>query len=201
MPIYDITSTGASVKQKEVFDVNSAGIASKIKEVYDASSAGIQSKVFSSELVLYDLGNEYNAVTGGFIYNIGVSTTSGYSIGGSLTRNAVYMQINCPSATSETGGGAAAITSDKIDLTPFSRCCVNVVYLNSERGTRRLRASSSKNSSFANNSAAQSSSHLAAGTHYADISNISGMYYVGVGVNTPLNISSVTLRFNKLWLE
>ena len=81
MPIYDITSTGASVKQKEVFDVNSVGVASKTKEVYDVSSAGIHSKVFSSDLVLYDLGNEYNPVTGGFIYNIWVRTHGDGSTG------------------------------------------------------------------------------------------------------------------------
>lgn len=67
------------------------GVNKTIKEVY-RSVGNVNRKVFSSELVLYDSGNEYTNITGGWQCTYGSTDNSSYSVKDSETMMIQYIK-------------------------------------------------------------------------------------------------------------
>ena len=164
------------------------GTNSKSVEV-EISEQGQNEKVvlsyWSGEL--YDSGNEYSNITGGF-EQYGFPSTS-VSAGGSISKRESSI------AMSVGGKGVSASTVNKIDLTDFNTLHVNILSNTAEGNRGRLFVASDRTTTV---------SYVdiggVTGEATLDVSDLNGEYYLGVGIYSAVGIN-YSLEFNKLWLS
>lgn len=136
---------------------------------------------------LYDTGNEYTYITGGFVSfcpNIESQSTKGTA------------KINADHLFLSTNGSSVAIgPANKIDLTNYTKACIN--FTGSSSSNRRGLAISTekKYSSRVTNVGASST-----GTKSVDISSLTGEYYVWA-YTWSISGYSETSKIDRIWLE
>ena len=136
---------------------------------------------------LYDSGNQYEAITGGWV---GTHTISGSTSSGSkLTVNNDHLSV-----TNVSGGSFGVVTSKKIDMTNFSRIYAEVT------GQPRLSVADVYPTSTSNFLAdfAASSVYTGKTVIYVEIAEVPGEHFVAIASRTN---SSTPLEIYKVWME
>lgn len=126
-------------------------------------------------LRLYNPGNEFEEVTGGFskAYENSVGTRT-------LTKNSDSLFLQT-AGTSSGGANFTVATENLIDLTSFSTLYARIAFTNSKYTRFYLAAGTSKNAGLSGDCAFYTSASTE-GVVELDISNLSGEYYVWVGL-------------------
>lgn len=141
---------------------------------------------------LYNSGNEYTSLTGGFEYLA--------ILGGSYTevapvKNASSIRL-APSGSSKQ---SSAVTVNGIDLTDYSTLYVNITeFDNTGSGYHDFIVKSSRTSgtTFAGDTQIDNT-----GVFSIDVSSLSGSYYIGVFCNSSGSSVHCYISFDKIWLE
>lgn len=137
---------------------------------------------------LYDAGNEYEQFTGGIT---SWSAVSSVSTKGNITKNSTNIVLSAPS-----GCSIAAGPSNKINLTKFSKFCINVTSACSDtRASIRIFSDKSAGSYGASLDISANKT----GKFELDISNVNGEFYPAAMVYS--QSGTMTIGFDKLWLE
>lgn len=187
---------------KALFNVPSAGTwtvsctdgSSTVSKSVTITAAGqVESVKLSYDLILYDSGDEYTDITGGWS---GFACYSGTSKG-TFTKNSssIYIKSN----GSKGAQSIAAAPANKIDITDISTLKVNVTSFNvqSEYRSYFLLSSSRDTSSVSN--AAASIEIKGTGEIALDVSGLSGSYYVIVYTRAVDGANTYELTFNRVY--
>lgn len=132
---------------------------------------------------LYEAGDEYSDITGGWL------------VYGESSKNTATIQTGAWS-----GGQGLVRTKNKINLNGYSKLCINVTAV-----TKSCSISVSSNAYANGKTAYEGGSHAvwktisSTGVNTFDISNVNDSYYVMVGDWSESN--SYNCTFNKIWLE
>ena len=138
---------------------------------------------------LYDLGNEYTAITGGII-DWQYFSVSGISNKGTITKNANSITITV------NGTSIAVGPANAIDLTNYTKLKCNVL---SGGVNERTRLAVQPSNTIGAGDTARSEIP-GAGVVTVDISSLEGLYYPSVYAWS-YSGNSYVLTFDKLWLE
>ena len=187
---------------KALFNVPSAGTwtvsctdgsSTVSKSVTITATGQVESVKLSYDLILYDSGEEYSDITGGWS---GFACYSGTSKG-TFTKNSssIYIKSN----GSKGAQSIAAAPANKIDITDISTLKVNVTSFNVQSEYRSyFILSSSRNTSSVNNSVA-TKEITGTGETELDISGLSGSYYVIVYNRAIDGANTYELTFNRVY--
>ena len=163
------------------------------KSVTITATGQVESVKLSYALILYDSGDEYTDITGGWS---GFACYSGTSKG-TFTKNSssIYIKSN----GSKGAQSIAAAPANKIDITDISTLKVNVTSFNVQSEYRSyFILSSSRNTSSVNNSVA-TKEITGTGETELDISGLSGSYYVIVYNRAIDGANTYELTFNRVY--
>ena len=152
-----------------------------------------ESVKLSYALILYDSGDEYTDITGGWS---GFACNSGTSIG-TITKNSssIYIKSN----GSKGAQSIAAAPANKIDITDISTLKVNVTSFNVQSENRSYFVlSSSRDTSSTSNSAA-TKEITGTGEIALDVSSLSGSYYVIVYNRAVNGAGTYELTFDRVY--
>lgn len=138
--------------------------------------AGVWKKLEEAIVYFYDGGNEYNSITGGWVLGDG-----GYTAG-TMTKNANSIVVAC-----DVNRYAAAVTQNIIDVTDFSKICVNVTKLSGTSASVAVVGSSNGGDSAKVASAKISKTGLTT----IDVSKVTGSYRIAVRAEGA-NATSIT---------
>ena len=150
---------------------------------------------FSSDWdgTLYDSGDEYEYITGGWASQKFATNVSGT---GTMSKD-----DTCITLTAQNSASISAYTVNKIDLTDYSTLYVRIISLN-KTGSWRFQARI-----IDGLSASDYESYIGyvdigsgAGTYSIDISKITGEHYISVDEWCADSFSYV-MKFDKVWLE
>lgn len=196
------TLTARDTSGKALFNVPSAGTwtvsctdgsSTVSKSVTITATGQVESVKLSYDLILYDSGEEYSDITGGWS---GFACYSGTSKG-TFTKNSssIYIKSN----GSKGAQSIAAAPANKIDITNISTLKVNVTSFNvqSEYRSYFLLSSSRDTSSVSN--AAASIEIKGTGEIALDVSSLSGSYYVIVYTRAVDGANTYELTFNRVY--
>ena len=187
---------------KTLFNVPSAGTwtvsctdgsSTVSKSVTITATGQVESVKLSYDLVLYDSGEEYSDITGGWS---GFACYSGTSKG-TFTKNSssIYIKSN----GSKGAQSIAAAPANKIDITDISTLKVNVTSFNVQSEYRSyFILSSSRNTSSVNNSVA-TKEITGTGEIALDVSGLSGSYYVIVYTRAVDGANTYELTFDRVY--
>ena len=187
---------------KALFNVPSAGTwavsctdgsSTVSKSVTITATGQVESVKLSYDLILYDSGEEYSDITGGWS---GFACYSGTSKG-TFTKNSssIYIKSN----GSKGAQSIAAAPANKIDITDISTLKVNVTSFNVQSESRSyFILSSSRNTSSVDNSVA-TKEITGTGETELDISGLSGSYYVIVYNRAVDGANTYELTFNRVY--
>ena len=187
---------------KALFNVPSAGTwtvsctdgsSTVSKSVTITAPGQVENVKLSYALILYDSGDEYTDITGGWS---GFACYSGTSKG-TFTKNSssIYIKSN----GSKGAQSIAAAPENKIDITDISTLKVNVTSFNVQSEYRSyFILSSSRNTSSVNNSVA-TKEITGTGETELDISGLSGSYYVIVYNRAVNGADTYELTFNRVY--
>ena len=187
---------------KAIFNVPSAGTwtvsctdgsSTVSKSVTITAPGQVESVKLSYALILYDSGDEYTDITGGWS---GFACYSGTSKG-TFTKNSssIYIKSNGSSGAQSI----AASPENKIDITDISTLKVNVTSFNVQSGYRSyFILSSSRNTSSTDNSVA-TKEITGTGETELDISGLSGSYYVIVYNRAVNGANTYELTFDRVY--
>ena len=187
---------------KALFNVPSAGTwtvnctdgsSTVSKSVTITATGQFESVKLSYDLILYDSGEEYSDITGGWS---GFACYSGTSKG-TFTKNSssIYIKSN----GSKGAQSIAASPENKIDITDISTLKVNVTSFNVQSEYRSyFILSSSRNTSSVDNSVA-TKEITGTGETELDISGLSGSYYVIVYNRAVNGANTYELTFNRVY--
>lgn len=155
-------------------------------------SATKQYDVTIKLIVIYNLGNEYTSLTGGFEKVKGVNN-SGYSVG-TMTKNSDNIYLNATSAQA-----VAAVTVNKISLKGCTTLNIDTTTAGGSAGPRLIWST--------NHDAPLDTGQLAniqftgSGVHSMDISSVNTtLAYVSARSLSPTGNTS-TITFTKIWAE
>ena len=163
------------------------------KSVTITATGQVESVKLSYDLILYDSGEEYSDITGGWS---GFACYSGTSKG-TFTKNSssIYIKSN----GSKGAQSIAAAPANKIDITDISTLKVNVTSFNVQSEYRAyFLLSSSRDTSSVSNSVA-SKEIKGTGEIALDISGLSGSYYVIVYTRAVDGANTYELTFNRVY--
>lgn len=171
-----------------------SGVNRTIKEQY-RGLGGVNRKAFSSTLVLYDNGNEYAEITGGWAY--------GYSNGNTKrTKQATYLEL-WASGTSSNRAQTAYVTNNLINLAGHTTLNFQISQsVASTQGYGEYGAKTSKTSQTAYAAVlyVKSGAVDVMRTVSLDISTLNGSYYVSVFATNGGGINT-TCKVAKVWVE
>lgn len=142
---------------------------------------------------LYDSGNEYEIVTGGWFITEG---RIGWDLGEG-TKNADSITLSCPDESSSV----AATTTKSIDLTDYSTLNVNITDIE-----RLVWLVIDKNQNMGNEGAAvlvieDVNDTAYTGVHSLDISSFTGSYYLSLTTWHSNGEGATSATFDKVWME
>ena len=163
------------------------------KSVTITATGQVESVKLSYDLILYDSGEEYSDITGGWS---GFACYSGTSKG-TFTKNSssIYIKSN----GSKGAQSIAAAPANKIDITDISTLKVNVTSFNVQSEYRAyFLLSSSRDTSSVSNSVA-SKEIKGTGEIALDISGLSGSYYVIVYTRAVDGAGTYELTFDRVY--
>ena len=163
------------------------------KSVTITATGQVESVKLSYDLILYDSGEEYSDITGGWS---GFACYSGTSKG-TFTKNSssIYIKSN----GSKGAQSIAAAPANKIDITDISTLKVNVTSFNVQSEYRAyFLLSSSRDTSSVSNSVA-SKEIKGTGEIALDISGLSGSYYVIVYTRAVNGAGTYELTFDRVY--
>ena len=163
------------------------------KSVTITATGQVESVKLSYDLILYDSGEEYSDITGGWS---GFACYSGTSKG-TFTKNSssIYIKSN----GSKGAQSIAAAPANKIDITDISTLKVNVTSFNVQSEYRAyFLLSSSRDTSSVSNSVA-SKEIKGTGEIALDISGLSGSYYVIVYTRAVDGANTYELTFDRVY--
>jgi hypothetical protein len=157
--------------------------------------------VFDTNVYLYNLGDEYNVLTGGWDAGFTLSTGSG---SGSQTKNADNLYMTAHNNLNFTHWQRTYQTQSKVDVTAYSKLKIltNVTIANAARLDLGLVATDNAEISGGACKLAQLTT-VSGAILTLDISAMSGTYYIGVCANsyfTPAN-GDCAINAYKIWLE
>ena len=187
---------------KALFNVPSAGTwtvsctdgsSTVSKSVTITATGQVESVKLSYDLILYDSGDEYSDITGGWS---GFACYSGTSKG-TFTKNSssIYIKSN----GSKGAQSIAAAPANKIDITDISTLKVNVTSFNVQSEYRAYFVlSSSRDTSSTSNSVA-TKEIKGTGETALDVSGLSGSYYVLVYTRAVDGANTYELTFNRVY--
>ena len=187
---------------KALFNVPSAGTwtgscsdgsSTVSKSVTITATGQVESVKLSYDLILYDSGDEYTDITGGWS---GFACYSGTSKG-TFTKNSssIYIKSN----GSKGAQSIAAAPANKIDITDISTLKVNVTSFNVQSESRAyFLLSSSRDTSSVSNSVA-SKVIKGTGEIALEISGLSGSYYVIVYTRAVDGAGTYELTFDRVY--
>ena len=187
---------------KAIFNVPSAGTwtvsctdgsSTVSKSVTITAPGQVESVKLSYALILYDSGDEYTDITGGWS---GFACYSGTSKGTcAKNSSSIYIKSNGSSGAQSI----AASPENKIDITDISTLKVNVTSFNVQSGYRSyFILSSSRNTSSTDNSVA-TKEITGTGETELDISGLSGSYYVIVYNRAVNGANTYELTFDRVY--
>ncbi|QHI72906.1 hypothetical protein [Aminipila terrae] len=161
------------------------GVNREIKEQY-RGVGGLNRKVFSNwNGILYNAGNEYSYITGGWIKFYPVPEGSS----GNVSNNGT--QLVC---TANTVSDVGMITNNKIDLSKYNYLYAQVdYYLGGERAWILAQNSNVSGNGF---NFTASISFTGAGKIALPISSISTSHYIYIGA-----AKNGAIKVSKIWLE
>lgn len=143
---------------------------------------------------LYNNGNQYTAVTGGWSY--AEFLDAGYYSVGNL--NTAYNGTTCYLSASGPQKQISAVTVNKIDVTNYNSLRIEVSnYTFVDTGYRNLSLVSSRGGVSSPAAQVQISS---TGIYAVDISTITGSYYIGLYLNSGTS-GDCYIGFTRLFLE
>ena len=163
------------------------------KSVTITATGQVESVKLSYDLILYDSGEEYSDITGGWS---GFACYSGTSKG-TFTKNSssIYIKSN----GSKGAQSIAAAPANKIDITDISTLKVNVTSFNVQSESRTFFVlSSSRDTSSISNSVA-TKEIKGTGETALDVSGLSGSYYVLVYTRAVDGANTYELTFNRVY--
>ena len=187
---------------KALFNVPSAGTwtvsctdgsSTVSKSVTITATGQVESVKLSYDLILYDSGEEYSDITGGWS---GFACYSGTSKG-TFTKNSssIYIKSN----GSKGAQSIAAAPENKIDITDISTLKVNVTSFNAQSEYRAyFLLSSSRDTSSASNSVA-TKEIKGTGEVALNVSSLSGSYYVLVYTRAVNGAGTYELTFDRVY--
>lgn len=157
------------------------GTNSKSVDVEIGEQGQSLSATLSFELTLYDAGNEYTEITGG------------WTVSGSASLKSTY--INCVASAQNQ---ANAYTTNMIDLTPFTTLHITISSVSTDLfvGVPSVIKSTVE---ATKNGASHKIQPTRAGTHTLDISSVNESRYVWCG-NWSESENSFGARVSKVWL-
>ena len=163
------------------------------KSVTITAPGQVESVKLSYALILYDSGDEYTDITGGWS---GFACYSGTSKG-TFTKNSssIYIKSN----GSKGAQSIAAAPENKIDITDISTLKVNVTSFNVQSEYRSYFLVSSSRDTSSVNKAAASIEIKGTGEIALDISGLSGSYYVIVYTRAVDGANTYELTFDRVY--
>ena len=147
-------------------------------------------------LIVFDSGNTYNDITGGWGLNLIYNTDSAT---GTVTFTGSAIRCFVRSNTQYTAYRGIA-TTKTIDVTNYSKLCANFNYIGGHNNSYNIAyAALCSGTSFAATGTAPGYATQQTTITY-DISNYTGAYNIGVASRTGPGLN-LTLDFTKVWLE
>lgn len=187
---------------KALFNVPSAGAwtvsctdgsSTVSKSVTITATGQVESVKLSYDLILYDSGEEYSDITGGWS---GFACYSGTSKG-TFTKNSssIYIKSN----GSKGAQSIAAAPANKIDITDISTLKVNVTSFNVQSEYRAYFLLSSSRDTLSVSESVASKEIKGTGEIALDISGLSGSYYVIVYTRAVDGTNTYELTFDRVY--
>ena len=163
------------------------------KSVTITAPGQVESVKLSYALILYDSGDEYTDITGGWS---GFACYSGTSKG-TFTKNSssIYIKSN----GSKGAQSIAAAPVNKIDITDISTLKVNVISFNVQSEYRAYFLLSSRRDTSSTNNAVATIEIKGTGETTLDVSGLSGSYYVLVYTRAIDGATTYPLTFNRVY--
>lgn len=204
MAVYDNNGTANAEIGKLYDDDGTTNY--QIGKVYD-NNGTTDSLIYQNEEILYNAGNECTAITGGWS---GAATTGGSFHTGTISAGKGSSSLNITFSQDNDNICYTFYTNNTVNLTGYDKLCFQVTTTSSNKvGSFVGGASTAKSNGMYENqghykaTVGSPASSSYSGVLTANISGLSGAYYIVCRLNTwsSYGMQSQSVKIHKVWIE